>query len=311
MANRQDGSSSIFRAPQFIRRLFDHFPLITYPVDPPPMSAQELAMTTRQLQAFHSSGVNTLYIFTEDSDSDQVASFNPACLKWQTYLKIRGINFTTIPSNNHASPSGSLPFLTVSPPSSSSSERQRIQRTVIPVAKLAQWVEDNAPGTVNTVDTEGADYRAFLSLVEGAVRDAWLYALYIDPINLSNITIPKYTSTTPLWPITHFLGNQMRQAAIDSIKKSTSSESTLPTGEEIYTKANEAFSALSTLLNSTGNTWFFGADEAGMFDASVFAYTYLILSLEISGSGEVLVESLYKFKNLVEHSERIRRRWFS
>lgn len=243
--------------------------------------------------------INTLYSFTDSTDGS-VASFNPACLKWQTYLRIRNVPFDTHPSNNHASPSGSLPFLITSSPS------DRISQTV-PSTKLGRWIEEHAVGSANTVDTDGGDYRAFLCLLEGAVRDAWLYALYVDPSNLSSLTIPKYTAQTPLWPIPAILGSQMRQAAVDAIRKSPSS-SALPAGTEIYEKAMEAFKALSILLGD--DEWFFGADEAGMFDAEVFAYTHLLLGLEIGGGGGVVAEGLGWFGNLVDHEERIRRRWF-
>ncbi|KAF3201617.1 hypothetical protein TWF106_002779 [Orbilia oligospora] len=282
------------RAPAFIRRLFSQFPLVTHPVDPPPMCIEDFQPSaTRQHSINH-----TLYSFTDSTDSS-IASFNPTCLKWQTYLKIRNIPFKTQPSNNHASPSGSLPFLTIS------SQSDRISQT-IPSPKLAKWIEEHAVGSVNTVDTDGGDYRAFSSLVEGAVRDAWLYALYIDPENLSSFTIPKYTAQISLWPIPQILGSQMRQAAIDAIRKS--STSTSHTATDIYERAIEAFRALSILLS--GDTWFFGAPEAGMFDAEVFAYTHLLLNLEIGGSGREVVEGLGGFGNLVEHEERIRRRWF-
>ncbi|KAF3178204.1 hypothetical protein TWF225_007963 [Orbilia oligospora] len=150
------------RAPAFIRRLFSQFPLVIHPVDPPPMCMEDFQPSaTRQHSINH-----TLYSFTDSTDSS-IASFNPTCLKWQTYLKIRNIPFKTQPSNNHASPSGSLPFLTIS------SQSDRISQ-IIPSPKLAKWIEEHAVGSVNTVDTDDGDYRAFSSLVEGAVRDAWV-----------------------------------------------------------------------------------------------------------------------------------------
>ncbi|KAK6332491.1 hypothetical protein TWF730_004157 [Orbilia blumenaviensis] len=305
------------RAPTFIRRLFSQFPLVTHPVDPHPLTVDDFQPSSSSTSSSSSSSSkceNTLYSFTTCADS-KTASFNPACLKWQTYLRIRSIPFKTQPSNNHASPSGALPFMIVSPSSSSSSSSSSERKSqTIPSGKLARWIDEHATiGSVNTVDTDGGDYRAFLSLVEGAVRDAWLYALYIDPTNLANLTVPKYTSTVPLWPIPHLQGAQMRQAAINSIRTSSSSSKTAtPSGTEIYDKAAEAFSALSTLL--AGDTWFFGAAEAGVFDAEVFAYTHLLLTVGDGmkgSSGEGLVSSLRGFENLCGHEERIRRRWFS
>src|SRR4051812_24286467 len=85
---QDDRLSSHFRAPKFIRILFDTFPLYTYPVDPLPMTAREMQMSTTELQTGQSSSTNTLYVFNLPQDAEDGApSFNPTCLKWQ----VRGI----------------------------------------------------------------------------------------------------------------------------------------------------------------------------------------------------------------------------
>ncbi|KAF3909633.1 Metaxin-3 [Arthrobotrys entomopaga] len=220
-------------------------------------------------------------------------------------MKIRGVDFRIQPSSNHASPTGSLPFLIVEPAQTSRVSARQLAR-VVPASKLAQWIEDNAAGSVNQTSSDSPDYRAFSSLIDKNIRDAWLYAMYVDTTNLNKITIPKYTHSTPFWPVKYFLGLQMRQAALDSLGINNT-ESSKVTGEMLYMRANEAWAALSTLLGD--GKWFFGASDAGLFDASVFAFTHLILTLDLGGSGEDLVHGLRKYSNLVNHQQRIRDRW--
>ncbi|KAF3912590.1 Metaxin-3 [Orbilia brochopaga] len=297
-AAKRSDDGSLFRAPRFIRVLFGAFPLVTYPIDPLPERCRPAADVD-------SSTTTTLFVFGAE---DGRPSFNPACLKWQTYLRIRGVDFRTEPSNNHASPSGALPFLVVEP-----TVRSQPSQTV-PVSKLARWIEDNAASSVNTVDEEAPDYRAFSSLLDTSVRDAWLYAMYVDTETLHAVTVPKYTATTPLWPVSAVTAAQTRHAALASIRNSTSTPSAaITTGRTLYARADEAWAALSTLLGT--DRWFFGARDAGLFDASVFAYVHLILAAESdSGSSSIvaeLVAGVRRHNNLLEHEARIRRTWFS
>ncbi|KAF3933118.1 Metaxin-2 [Dactylella cylindrospora] len=298
-------ADSIFRAPKIIRVLFDTFPLYTHPIDPLPLTSREMRMTAAELEREKSSNTPTLYIFSLPEDAeDCVPSFNPACLKWQTYLRIRGVDFRTVSSNNHASPSGSLPFLVIEKQRAKSSGRPSPK--TIPASKLAKWIEDNADGSVSNVDLDSPDCRAFTSLIETNIRDAWLYALYIEPTNLQNIAIPSYTHATPMWPVTALLGLQMRQAALETILKGT--EDPKITGKVLYARAEEAWAALSALLGK--NKWFFNGQDAGLFDASIFAYTHLILRLDWTGGGRALAEGLIKHSNLVNHEQRIRSKWY-
>lgn len=76
--------------------------------------------------------------------------------------------------------------------------------------------------------------------------------------------------------------------------------------DALYRASDEAFSALSVLLGD--NEWFFGEEEAGLMDASVFAYTHLLLDKamgweEVERMGQGLREG--RWKNLAEHRRRI------
>ena len=80
--------------------------------------------------------------------------------------------------------------------------------------------------------------------------------------------------------------------------------------ETLYNQADEAFAALETLLGD--DTWFFGAAGPGLFDASVFAYTHLLLD-EGLGKGWAdgrLRDRLVGRRGLVAHRERVVGRYF-
>lgn len=69
-----------------------------------------------------------------------------------------------------------------------------------------------------------------------------------------------------------------------------------------------AFSALSQLLGN--DLFFFAADHPGLFDASVFAYTNVLLDGQLAFSQWRMVEGLRNFSNLVQHQQRIYKLYF-
>lgn len=123
----RDTSPRWFNTPQPIRRLFEKFPLQTYPINELPQRSPRKRDR------------NTLWIFSSKEGVQLGApSFNPGCLKWQAYMKFNGIDFLTISSNNHASPTGALPFLLPASRSKDSGE------AVLPVpsTRIERWVRE-------------------------------------------------------------------------------------------------------------------------------------------------------------------------
>lgn len=74
--------------------------------------------------------------------------------------------------------------------------------------------------------------------------------------------------------------------------------------DDIYADAESAVSALSTILGN--DEWFFGSKEPGLFDAALFGYLHLILTLKWDEKEAGLVRAVKKHENLVAHEERIR-----
>lgn len=74
--------------------------------------------------------------------------------------------------------------------------------------------------------------------------------------------------------------------------------------EAIYAEAEDAFRALETVLAT--DQWFFGAERPGLFDASVFAYTHLLLQELGDGWRESRLGNAVRARQrLVRHQERI------
>ena len=95
------------------------------------------------------------------------------------------------------------------------------------------------------------------------------------------------------------LSIQLRQAARDELLKS----SPYNDASELEAEAGNAFEALSTLLGDQQH--FFGRPNPGLFDASVFAYTHLILDEGMGWKQSRLTQMLKKHGNLVQHRERL------
>ncbi|KAH7025868.1 uncharacterized protein B0I36DRAFT_365519 [Microdochium trichocladiopsis] len=322
--------SGWFSIPAPLARLFKKFPLLTYPPN-------ELPARSPQQR-----DVATLYVFISDADALKgLPSYNPTCLKWQTFLRLAGIkDLQLAPSNNHASPNGALPFLipaisNASASTSTSTGTTAAAPSIISSNKLEQYALSYAArATTNTTTTstitkfkpnqptpvsdisasQNHRLESYTALLDHAVRNAWLYALYLDPANtelLRHWYIQPTSSAAVVQTTTLY---QLRAAAEAEILKSSggggggggassgdilrviysqASRSVGPAdskkeSNKLYEDARRAFGALATCLEEQqsaggggggagGGGWFFGAEAPGVFDAAVFAYTHLIL----------------------------------
>lgn len=95
------------------------------------------------------------------------------------------------------------------------------------------------------------------------------------------------------------IAQQLRSAAAEELSKHTAAIDV----ESVYNDAENAFAALSTLLDESD--YFFGAGEPSLFDASVFAYTHLLLDEGMGWKEDRMTRGLEKYHNLVQHQERI------
>ena len=145
-----------------------------------------------------------------------------------------------------------------------------------------------------------------MALIDHSIRNAWLYCLYVDKSNFDAVARPLYVETASRSSaVQAATAWQLRAAAIEELGKSGK----VIDGEELYERADEAFSALSTMLG--GNDWFFGVEEPGLFDASLFAYTFLLLDREVLWKDRRMIDMVRSHENLVRHCDRIREEYFA
>jgi metaxin len=100
------------------------------------------------------------------------------------------------------------------------------------------------------------------------------------------------------------LALQLQHAARDELLK----HSDFINVSDLEADAGDAFQALSNLLGD--GEFFFGRDQPGLFDASVFAYTHLILEENLKWKSNPLAILLSKHKNLVQHQQKLFEKYF-
>lgn len=100
------------------------------------------------------------------------------------------------------------------------------------------------------------------------------------------------------------ISHTLRAAAEAELLK----QSAVIDADDLYSEADKAFEALSTLLGD--DLWFFGGDKPALFDASVFAYTQLLLDDGLGWKEKKLCMALRSRENLVLHRERLLVRYF-
>ena len=128
-----------------------------------------------------------------------------------------------------------------------------------------------------------------------------LFQLYLTPANRSVVhrLYIAPCSNNPFIQMT--IAYQLRTAAETELVKSSSTKTLVE--EEIMSDAENAFEALATLLGS--DEWFFGQERPGLFDASVFAYTQLVLDESMLWEDNKLGELVRRHAGLVRHRESV------
>ncbi|CAD6499471.1 BgTH12-03587 [Blumeria graminis f. sp. triticale] len=282
-------ATRFFSIPGPIRSLFDKVPIILYPPNRLPSGPSRYSQTP------------LLFVYTTAPDAIAGRpSFNPGCLKWQTFLKMAGIQHELIPSNNHASPSGALPFLLPGVHNDVSSPGGR---EPVVANKILKYAKEH--GCVQE-EFKSVRKEAYLSLLDYRVRDAWLCFLYLEPSNFDRVAYPRYVSpVSSNLLVRSSISRQLQAAAELELLK----HSSIIDVNDLYSEADKAFEALSTLLGD--NMWFFGKDKPTLFDASVFAYSHLLLDENMDWVEEKLCGAIKTRQNLVQHRLRILSQYYS
>ncbi|KAK3900926.1 hypothetical protein C8A05DRAFT_45334 [Staphylotrichum tortipilum] len=280
-----------FGIPRPLQQLFDYFPLRA--LDPNALPERSQCLT--------SSDLPTLYVFSTESDARLgLPSFNPGCLKWQTLLRLSSLPFRILPSTNHASPTGALPFLL--PPRTTSTSTS--SPPPVPASQLLAYAQQHSPSTKdnsNKIDLDpdlGPRAQAYLSLVTLSLRNAWLCALYLDPSHADLLARLYARPASSSRAVQAALLAQLRAAAAEQIVTSTGgmvvTTSAAAGGvdeESVYREAREAMEALAGMVGESGTGWVFGEARPGVFDAGLFSYTHLMMEFMGEGLGRMVSES--------------------
>jgi metaxin len=148
-------------------------------------------------------------------------------------------------------------------------------------------------------------FDVYASLLDHRIRNAWLYQLYLHEDNFARITRRLYINPSTTSSLVRFaLASQLQQAARNELLKSSSYIDIF----DLETDAENAFDALSTLLSE--DEFFFGRTTPGIFDASVFAYTHLLLDESMHWKYNRLGQLLRRHPNLVNHRDRLLQQYF-
>ncbi|UNI20761.1 hypothetical protein JDV02_006820 [Purpureocillium takamizusanense] len=254
-ASTSEQRRGLFAVPGPIRQLFKLFPLRVYPAEALPARAPDQIRERPRL-----------YIFCErDKDGVTFSDYNPSCLKWNTFLRIAGVDVELVSSNNHASPSGALPFLLPA----SSDPRPDVPLTG---SKIERYALDHGENVMH--DTSSPRFDAYLSLLSQKIRPAWLYQVYVDPRN-HHLLSRWYLPSNPILRASTL--HTLRGAAISEILKTT--RRPLIDEDQLFADARTAFQTLDRLLGQ--DKFFFGSETPGMFDAEVYAYTQPIINYSL------------------------------
>lgn len=132
-----------------------------------------------------------------------------------------------------------------------------------------------------------------------------LYALYLSPANFASIAHPFYIAPASRNPLVRAsIARALRAAASAELLKHRAVIDPV----QLYREADQAFEALSVLLAE--NQWFFASKGPTLFDASVFAYTQLLLDDRFRWDEDGLPAALRRRENLVRHRERLVERYY-
>jgi metaxin len=127
-----------------------------------------------------------------------------------------------------------------------------------------------------------------------------LYTLYLDSNNFSAVAHGLYVAPASRNILVQATITHQLQAAAEAELLKHSARIDV---DDLYSEAEKAFEALSLLLGE--DNWFFGAEKPTLFDASVFAYTHLLLDEGLKWKERKLVLGVRKRENLVRHRDQI------
>ncbi|KAI1938090.1 hypothetical protein LOZ66_003678 [Ophidiomyces ophidiicola] len=282
--------SALAAVPAPVKRLFDAFPLLSYPPDRPPPPPPRPA----------------LYIAAHPAATHPppaTPSPHPQSLKWIAYLNFHAIRYDTVPSSAYASPNLALPFLVPAVDHNATAAAP----PVVLGEDIEKWVlkRTGQPQNISAAHNHRLRLATYCPLIEHAIRRAWVHVLYLEDANFDSVVRRIYVDPCSAHPLVRMaIASQLRHAAREELD----TFSRFREVDSLLSAAKDAFEVLSTVLKD--QAYFTGTDTPGILDASLFAYTHLILDESFGWKRNPLKKYLNKYENLVRHRNRILQAYF-
>jgi len=217
---------------------------------------------------------------------------NVACLAVQAYLHMVDLDFVVQYRTNaeSMSPTGRIPFIKAG------------DFVVAEMDHIVSFVNSKSISLVRDLnDSQRADMRAYMSLVNNVLGNAELYLSWIDDVTYNSVTKPRYSSVYP-WPLDVVLTWQKQKQIANKLKALGWAQKSL---EEVYTEVENCCKALSERLDN--ETFFFGSRPTEL-DALVFGHLFALLTTPLADNR--LKNIVEKFRNLVKLAEKVDRIYF-
>jgi len=217
---------------------------------------------------------------------------NASTLAVQAFLHMAGLDFIVEMRGNAEcmSPSGRLPFIKAG------------AFVVSEMDPIVAFVNTKGISLTSNLDnSQKADMRAYMSLVNNVMGNAELYLTWIDEVTLSEVTTPRFSAVHP-WPLNIILAWQKRRQVLKKLGALGWSSKSL---EDVYTEVETCCKALSERLDSS--QYFFGSKPTEL-DAVVFGHLFTILTTPLPDNR--LKGIVQQFSNLVALCDRVERQFF-
>ncbi|XP_014262248.1 metaxin-2-like isoform X1 [Cimex lectularius] len=211
------------------------------------------------------------------------------CLAVQAFLKMCQLNYTVEYKVNaeEMSPSGKVPFIKCG------------AYLISELESITNFVASKGISLTSNLDeSQKADMRAYMSLVNIVLGNAENYVTWCDNETYLKVTKPRYGSVHP-FPLNHILCYLKRKSILKRLAVYGWADKTL---DKVYDEVDRGCSALSERLEKS--RFFFG-DKPCEVDATLFAHVYTILTWPSFPAGIQLADVIRKHIHLVNHCKSL------
>lgn len=214
----------------------------------------------------------------------ELPSFDPFCLSAQAYMRLAGVTFEEVPSNNpDVSPTSNLPLV------------QLGDDYVAGTNAIFTYVGNKTGKSLDSAlnAEQKATAAAFIHLIETKLHPTLLYNWWAEKQNMGQtLVLPHFNSM--VFPLGYVLP-RLKQRNVQSYLYTLN----LTQDEKVYNDAEECYAALADFL---GDKHFFFGDSLSSLDAVAFGHLAIHL---VAPQSHKLRSRLLQHKNLEAFCKRV------